>query len=309
VASSQLREAQRFVEQRYGARARRLIALPGGEWSKAFAFELDGDEVVVRFGAYEADYEKERFMAAQSSPRLPIPAVLETGETASGYFAVSERCHGRFLDDLDGPSMSTVLPAVLAALDAMREIDLAGTTGYGGWGADGTAPYETWAEALLETLTDDSPGRRIHGWRAALDASPTGAGPFDRGLSALGELAQDLQVERHVIHNDLLYRNVLVEGERLVGVFDWANSMYGDHLYDAAWLLYWWPWYPGWREIDIRGALETHWAEQGLDTSGYDERLCVCQLHIGLDHQAYTAFTGRFDDLERTAEQTLALLR
>jgi len=22
------------------------------------------------------------------------------------------------------------------------------------------------------------------------------------------------------------------------------NSLYGDYLYDAAWLIYWWRWYP-----------------------------------------------------------------
>ena len=42
---------------------------------------------------------------------------------------------------------------------------------------------------------------------------------------------------RHVIHGDLLNRNILVDGERINAVLDWGNALYGDHLYDAAWLL------------------------------------------------------------------------
>src|SRR5437764_800857 len=84
----------------------------------------------------------------------------------------------------------------------------------------------------LEPLVD-APERRIHGWRAALEASPTGARALDLGVAALAELVHDpaFEVERHVVHSDLLYRNVLVADGRLTGIFDWANSLYGDHLY------------------------------------------------------------------------------
>ena len=39
-------------------------------------------------------------------------------------------------------------------------------------------------------------------------------------------------------------RNVLINGATIIAIIDWGNAMYGDHLYDAAWLIYWWPWFP-----------------------------------------------------------------
>ena len=39
-----------------------------------------------------------------------------------------------------------------------------------------------------------------------------------------------------------------------------------------------------------------------------DLRLRVYQLHIGLDALAYTAFVGRWDDVERNSEQVMSLV-
>lgn len=286
-------------------RAGPLRPLGAGEWSRAYAFTLDGQELVARFGAYVEDFEKDRRMGAYSCSRLPIPEVLDVRELADGYCAISRRAYGRFLDELDGPDMERVLPAVLDALTAARAIDLSATTGYGGWNHDdGNAPFPRWADALLANL-DDLPGRRTHGWRKALEQSPTGAGPFDQAAAVLRQLAPTCPDRRELIHQDLLNRNVLVDGDRITAVVDWGNSLYGDGLYDLAWLLYWWPWYPAWSGIDIRRIV----AEHVTDEPAAAERLLCYQIHIGLDHQSYTAFTGRPDDLVRNAEQTLQLAR
>jgi aminoglycoside phosphotransferase (APT) family kinase protein len=98
--------------------------------------------------------------------------------------------------------------------------------------------------------------------------SPTGAERFDEAYEVLSHLAATLPNDRHLIHDDLLYRNVLVDGRRINAVIDWGNSMYGDHLYEAALLLYWWPWYPQWSGIDIRAELDRHGAEHCGSAAG-----------------------------------------
>jgi aminoglycoside phosphotransferase (APT) family kinase protein len=88
--------------------------------------------------------------------------------------------------------------------------------------------------------------------RAELAASPVRTGPFDRGYARLAELAEGLPDKRHIIHGDLLNRNVLVQGERITAVIDWRNALYGDRLYDAAWLIFWQPWFPHWQSTTHR---------------------------------------------------------
>jgi hypothetical protein len=54
-------------------------ALDAGEWSRAYAFVLDGREAVIRFGDHVEDFRKDQVMAGRSCAALPIPAVIEIG--------------------------------------------------------------------------------------------------------------------------------------------------------------------------------------------------------------------------------------
>src|SRR5262249_36525415 len=140
-------EAFRFVVGYYGRRATEVRVLGAGEWSRAYALVLDGREAVIRFGQHASDFRKDQVMAAHSSAALPVPSVLEIGAAGDGYFAVSERAHGRMLDGLHGAGMRAALPGLLAALDALRDIDVPAGRGYGIWAPEGTGPAPGWAQA------------------------------------------------------------------------------------------------------------------------------------------------------------------
>ncbi len=144
------------------------------------------------------------------------------------------------------------------------------------------------AEALLSKFSGDPLGSRTHGWRSALEGSPHGAADFDSALRVLGQLTDLMPSHRQVIHGDLLYSNVLVQGDRVSAVLDWGNSMYGDHLFDAAWLLYCQPRYTQRGRRLIYGALQRHWEQSGPIPDDLDIRLLCYQIHIGLDAQLYT---------------------
>ena len=139
--------------------------------------------------------------------------------------------------------------------------------------------------------------------------SPTGTGPFEEALGHLRTLLDHCPEERHLIHGDLLNYNVLVADGRISAVIDWGCAMYGDFLYDPAWFAFWSPWYPEWQGIDFRREAARHYAAIDLEVVAFEERLRCCQIHIGLAAQAYNAFTGRWEELERTAARTLAIAR
>lgn len=285
-----------------------MVAVGVGEWSRAFAYEVDGEEFVIRFGALDEDFRKDALAARFGAPALPIPEVMAIGETKDGYYAISRRAQGRFLDDLDAGELRAALPSLFAAFDAARAADLTGRRGYGLWGDSGDARHESWREALL-AVGEDMPGHRTHGWRARLKASATGSEPFDEAWARLEELTRGEQVARSLIHGDLLNRNVLTEGGRISAVLDWGCAMYGDFLYDVAWLCFWQPWYPAWPEIDFAREAEQHYAALSLEVPRFRERLLACQLQIGLDSQAYCAFRERWEMLADVARYSVALAR
>lgn len=299
-------EAARFLVNHYGPTVAGVEPVGRGEWSRAYAFRCEGRELDARFGQHVEDFEKDRIAASHGTPDLPIPPVLEIGQALGGWYAVSERAHGRFIDDLSGDGMRATLPSLFAALDVARAADLSGTSGYGGWGADGDAPYAGWREALLAVATDWS-GARITGWRQRLADSASGIGPFDEAAARLAELVAECPEERHLIHSDLLHWNLLVDGDRISAVVDWGCALYGDFLYDVAWIAFWAPWFPAWDGIDWASEAASHFDRIGLDVPSFDERLRACQIHIGLANLRYSTWKGDWDQVEEVTARTLAI--
>ncbi|MGC8486971.1 MAG: phosphotransferase family protein [Clostridia bacterium] len=305
--SPDLVQARAYLSHRYRTPLSDLTLVGAGEWSRAYGFCLEGEEVVARFGPYREDFEKDALMARIPHAGVPIPRVLDAASTPWGRMQVAERVHGRFLDDLDDPSLRQVLPHLLSVLDDLAAVVVPGQRGYGLFDPEGRAPHSSWPEALLSAGEDD-PARRVHGWRDRLAASATGSGPFDRAFGVLQSLARDLPDAVHIIHQDLLHRNVFVTRAQVCGVIDWGNALFGDFLYDWAFILYWLPFTPGGRALDARALFSRHWEQTGRVPEQADARLLAYQIHIGLEAQAYNAFQGRFDEVARYAAHTLALL-
>jgi hygromycin-B 4-O-kinase len=297
---------QQFLESHYGHHITDLTALGAGEWSQAFSFRLANADYVIRFGGHREDFEKDQRAAAFAPQTLGVPKVREIGEALGSYFAISERVYGELLDDLEAEGMRHLVPAVFALFDALRTIDISSTTGYGLWDASGNAPFASWKDYLLSAASDD-PARRTHGWRDRLAHSPVGNKPFTVAYERLEQCVGAFEVERSMIHSDLLNRNVFTAEGKISAVIDWGCAMYADFLYDSAWFSYWSPWYSTMQGIDWEAEARKHFESIGWLVPRMQERLLCCKIHIGLDAQAYNAFMGRWDHLETNAKRTLQL--
>lgn len=294
-----LEEAAAFLRHRYDGQAHKVEPLGGGDWSRAFGFRAGGRDLVARFGQHRADYLADQDAMAFSSSDLPVPRVLEIGEALGGFYAISERHFGRFLETLDQDGWRRVLPAVLRALDALRAIPVDRRTEGG----------EGWRAQLLDGLVDH-PGRRVSGWRATLATSDELDSLYRAGERAVASLLGACPEIRHVLHQDLLNRNVLVteDASRLAAVFDWGCRTDGDFLYEVAWFTFWAPWHPGLAAIDFGNAALGHYQELGLAVPHFEERLRCYEIHIGLIHLAYCAFVGRSGELGEVAARTREFL-
>src|SRR5712691_7777632 len=295
-----------FLSHRLDTEVTSVASVGHGEWSQAFTFRHGDAQRVVRFSALEEDFLKDQRAAAYASGDLPIPRIVDLGEAFSGYFAISERATGDYLDALDDSQLRRALPSLWKALDAARAVDLSASRGFGEWDANGNAPHATWRDAVLDA-SNDRPTRRTAGWRQRLASSPTGDGPFEQAYRHLTSLVTVCPEERHLVHADLLNYNVLIAGDRISAVLDWGSSLYGDFLFDIAWFLFWQPWYPAWRQIDFLEEAAQHYAAIGLDVPHFEVRLRCYEVVIGLDNQAYSAYKGRWEQLAAVAERTLAI--
>lgn len=298
-----LEDARRFLAGRFGDRFRAIAELKHGMWSSAFRVALDDGDHVVRFSSIREDFDKDVRAAAHATDELPIPAITEIDGALGGWYAMSPFIHGQHLDALDEDGVRRVLPSLLAALDGARRADLSATRGFGRWHGDGTAEHRSWRETLLDVARD--PNDR---WRKPLASADLGSAPFDGAFERMRELLVHCPEERHLVHGDLPHGNVLVSAERVTAVIDWGSSLYGDHLYDVAWLSFWAPWH-GWDTIDFGAEARQHHRRTGLIVDRVDERLRCYEIHIGLDAQTWFASRRDWAALEKAVRQTTELAR
>lgn len=212
------------------------------------------------------------------------------------WCAISTRAHGVPLESVGPDEWTASVPEVVALIARVAALPCQPTLGVGRWGPDGSAPHVSWRDLLLE-VADDAPDHRIPGWRAALMTYPAAQVAFDAGLVALDRLSDGLAPPIGVVHADLTNANVLVDGARIAAVLDWGASMYGDPLYDVAWITFWAPWHPS---LSAPALLAAALADERLTAGGdVERRLRACRLHIGLGHLAYNSWAGRRAELER----------
>lgn len=300
-----LSQAQHFLADTLRTDSAKVELVGEGAWSRCFGFQRGEQELVIRFGNYKDDFEKDQMAHAFGAPGLAIPEVLEIGNAFGGYYAISTRARGIPLEEVHADQWPALVPALVRALEAMRVADVSAIRGYGGWGREAEASHTSWSEHLL-AIGDDSPDARIHGWRKRLASSAEGDATFNWGFDLLKRIVGD-SVPRSLLHCDLINRNVLVDADRITAVFDWGCSRSGDHLYDLAWFEFWAPWCPNLNVQLLHTALEQRWREVGYCAEDKELRLASCYLHIGLDHLAYNAYRGDWVNLAATAQRMRTL--
>jgi hygromycin-B 4-O-kinase len=278
-----------------------------GEWSAAYSVKTADADLVARFGAHDEDFEKDAYAARYSSESLPVPPILEWGPALGGFYAVAPRVRGEHIDGLDESGMRRVLPSLFAALDAMRAAELVGP-GFGGWRADGRTSHTSWRGWLLG-FVDEPATRGAPGWRELLRHLPAVVRSFEEAYERLVQLADDCPEVRHLIHDDLINRNVLVAGDRISAVLDWGSSKYGDFVYDIANFVFYRPWFPHWKGIDFAAEALAHYDRSGLAVPKFAERIRCYSLRIALDGIAYSAFRQRWGEVERRARHAVEIAR
>jgi len=302
-----VRSAQIFLNSLFNGAALNVAVLGAGAWSTAFAFQVGQDALVARFGAHREDFEKDEYAMNFASEDLPVPGILEIGDAFDGYFAISERHSGHFLENLDGEGFERLSPQLLRLFDAMREVRVDQTLS-AQWPAR-PGQELSWQEWLAESVVDDD-GPRVGGWRIELAQNVEIDKLFEQGVRIMHELLPHCPRELHLIHGDLLNRNVLVSDDatHFEAVFDWGCSAYGDFLYDVAWFTFWTPWHEGLKQLDTRTLFRTHFRDQGVAVPHFEDRLACYELQIGLTHLAYNAAMMNQKELHEVANRTKEVL-
>jgi hygromycin-B 4-O-kinase len=296
VSDTSLRDhhaVHKLIREHFGDDVSDIRPLSGGVFSRAFAFTAGDREYVLRLNrevhARESFAKDDYAWRHFASPSLPIPRIVATGETDGFHYAVSEKMAGTTMDACSPAERSTVLPALLDTVEAVGRMDVSGTIGYGDWGSNGNGKFASWRD-YVASITDNHAEGFYEDWHRFYDESFLERDVFETVARRMLDLLEHCPEERSLVHNDLHFENIMSDGTQITGVLDWANALYGDPLYDVAWLS-WQAANPGWWYDDGAEILLARFGK----TPGYATRVTCYQLHIGLDHLRYYTRTNQPD--------------
>jgi hygromycin-B 4-O-kinase len=304
AASGNIAGLPALLRELFGDRVAGVERLTGGVFSRAFAFSVDERDYVVRVNAAahaaesfaKDDYAWRHF----ASPALPVPRIVALGETSGWHYAIGERVAGLPLSAFSRAERRRALPAALDTLEEVGKVDTGASRDYGDWGSDGNGKFASWQAYLADIIENHADGYYAD-WQRLFDESFLERDVYEAIYERMLERAERCPNERALIHNDFHFDNLMAAGERITGVLDWSNALYGDPLYDVAWLARPSP-DPGWWYDDS----EILRARFGA-APDYDTRLTCYQLHIGLDHLRFYAKNDRPADYRFTRDWLLAL--
>lgn len=306
VVGNDVLRALGLLRAQFGDNVRDVQPLAGGFFSRAFAATAGGREYVIRINAdvhaaegfAKDDYAWRRF----ASPGLPIPRIVKIGATPDARYAISERVAGRTLAAHSVAERRDLLPAVLDTLETVARSDTSASRGYGEWDSAGEGRSASWRDYLAAVMVNDPDGY-YQDWHALFHDSFLERDVYEVVFRRMLQLAGRLPEERALIHNDFQFENIIADEQRVTGVIDWGNALYGDPLYDVA-RLAWWSAQPGWWHDDGTALLGARFGA----APRYAERVACYQCHIGLDDLRFYAKNGKREEYDFFRDRLLALV-
>ena len=291
--------AQLILEDNYQSAEpiKTLTPLKGGEWSAAYRFCFDSQNLVIRLSHTPENFCRDKISAQYASPNLPIPQIIKIGRYQDNYYAISPFFSGEPLEKLSASDLEWTIPSLISMMDALQSTNLDPVVGFGSITQAESGAFHCWSEALLDVY-NDHPDNLTYGWRKALSETPEIQQKFDRFYKRLSGLVQFCPDQKHLIHSDLLYQNLLVDNHRISALLDWGCAMVGDSAYDLALFAFFEPWFPAFTKVGLVSKLQESYLNRSPDNRrNFDKRMTAYQIHLTLGNIAYCAFSKRKKDL------------
>ncbi len=292
-----------YLQKTFSDKVTDFKVISGGEGSQAYSFSVNKVEYVIRLNKHHTlGFRKDEYAAKNfGSDILPVPKIYSIGKINNELrFCISEKSKGKILTEFSTNEMTSLLPELFSVLDAVHVIDISHTIGYGEWNLEQCGESKSWKEELLAVnkrtiSTAEKPG--------LFETSFLEKDFWDTAYTKFSELVSYCPEDRYLIHGDYGFNNTLSDGEKITGVIDWENSMYGDFLFDLAWLDFW-----SASEFDFQAAYLEHSSKNGKQIKDYTERMLCYKLCIGLGSLAFSSFTNQKEKYEKNKVRVTRLL-
>jgi hygromycin-B 4-O-kinase len=285
-----IKSVTKFLQSQLTRSISNVEKIGDGMFSRAFSFQSGQDEFVIRLNSYEEDFQKDAFAYQCYSSTIPVPKMVICDRFDQNYyFAITERCPGKTLKDLEEKTIREILPNLFESLQAIHSIDTSLCLGWGLTDANGHGRFSSWKNYLLSFYNQKFP----FAWEALFDHTCMERLVFEMYFSVMQDCLPFCTADKYWVHGDFGFDNVMSDGKKITGVLDWAESRLGDFVYDVAYLEFWS------KNVPYK-QLWLEWASgRQLLMNHFEERMRCYFIHIGLGSLAIAAIREDIEDYLR----------
>ena len=308
-------EVEEFLKKNFSTNIKNIEILKGGEISQAFSFEDNSESFVIKVRRLRRRFRKFNPFAKEAeiaeilskrNPQIPIPENLEYGTFKENrrerfIYSIVKKIDGSFVHLFPKESSEIVDRNLIDLMYLIHTIDISDTKGYGNWIRWKEAKQKSMQEYILEGLEREKiyTNERFSSGIFEIEL-------YNSGAEKIRELIGFCSPNRYLVHADYGFDNVLADKDgNITAVFDWEHSIFGDFVYDIAWLDFW-----GFREDDRYSNLycEKYKNSEFLDFKNYDERLLCYKIYIGMSAAGFFSESNQEDKYLEAKQRVLSLL-
>lgn len=283
-----------------------LTPIQGGLIAQTVIFRAGDHEYILRFnpGNFDVTFQKEMFIYTHfASPNIPIPPILRVGRLGDLTYAISRKMAGRRLLSLSRAEYELSLPSLIQTLNAIHQVNVLNWQGYGWIDDNGIGMFPSWKGFIARIIEEERPDGFFGKWHALFQTTFLEREFFETVYQHMLRLLVFCPEERYLVHGGYGFNNVLAEDGKVTALLDWTDAMYGDFLYDVAWLDYWDP------GRDYQALFRADYAERGIDVPDFEQRLLCYQCYIALDGMRFNAKSDQATAYKWVKDRITGLLR
>lgn len=257
-----------------------LTSIEGGQIARTFAFRAGEQDYIVRFNKdnmLTSNFPKEAYVYQKlASTRIPIQPLLQVGRMGDLHFAISQKVPGKMLEQYSPQEVERLLPQLMEMLDAIHQVDVSGTQGYGVFDNLGKGMSSSWHGFLLSIDREEDERDYFGKWHHLFTDTFLERDLFEHIYQRMKSLLDYCPTERSLLHGNYSLRNILAQDGKITAVLYWLDAKYGDFVYDLAILDFWCFW------LHVSEHFQQYYQEQQREVSFYAERLLCYQCYHAL---------------------------
>ncbi len=272
-----------FVDAYFKSSVDNLEIINSGAFSQAYTFENSRGKFIVRFNSHTSEGFRKEAVIYEEYSDIPTPRIINIGEYEGLHYSLSEAYSGQQLHKLNRESMQAVLPSLFATMNTIHTQTVK-SGGFGLWGLDQKGKLRSFEEQLRRFIHEPE-------WEAWAKQHLFFDINFAQKLMVEFEnLVKYIPAERYFLHGDFGRTNIFALDNRIEGVIDWSEAMYGDFLLDLAWCAFWES------KVDMIAAYDSfNKGNSRLNMHDFEARVRLYLIFSSLNNMVFEVGRGRED--------------